>query len=67
MNRYFNPDSDFIFIEVFYQKPHLKNALMKFESGSFIVGLEYIKQEKVPYKIPINDVIPDLNKKQSAA
>jgi predicted transposase/invertase (TIGR01784 family) len=52
MKRYLDPKNDIVFKKIFGEHPHLLvsflNAMMKFEDGSVIVSLEYLKDELVP-------------------
>ncbi|MDR2684567.1 MAG: Rpn family recombination-promoting nuclease/putative transposase [Prevotellaceae bacterium] len=52
MAKYLDPKNDVVFKKIFGGHPHLLisflNALLKFEDGSIIVSLEYLKDELVP-------------------
>jgi predicted transposase/invertase (TIGR01784 family) len=52
MAKYLDPKNDVVFKKIFGEHPHLLisflNALLKFEDGSIIVGIEYLKDELVP-------------------
>jgi predicted transposase/invertase (TIGR01784 family) len=52
MNRYLDPKNDLVFKKIFGEHPHLLisflNALLRFEDGSVIVSLEYLKDELIP-------------------
>ncbi|MDR2621227.1 MAG: Rpn family recombination-promoting nuclease/putative transposase, partial [Dysgonamonadaceae bacterium] len=52
MAKYLDPNNDVVFKKIFGEHPHLLisflNALLKFEDGGIIVGIEYLKDELVP-------------------